>query len=87
MAPAITGVEQSGAGNDINWGTLNASGDIGIYVGDSGGIYSTSPINDGQWHNIAMTRNASTGVVQLYIDGKLNATGTFATGNLTSQFN
>jgi fibronectin type 3 domain-containing protein len=86
MAPAITGVEQSGAGNDINWGTLDASGDIGIFVGDSGGIYSTSPINNGQWHNVAITRNASTGVVQLYIDGKLNASGTFATGNLTSQF-
>ncbi len=86
MAPAITGVEQSGAGNDINWGTLNASGDIGIYVGDSGGIYSTNPVNDGQWHNIAITRNSTTGQVQLYVDGVLNATGTFDTGLKTSQF-
>jgi autotransporter-associated beta strand protein len=86
MAPAITGVEQSGAGNDINWGTLDASGHIGIYVGDGGGVYSTMPINDGHWHNIAMTRDATTGKVQLFVDGVLNGTGTFDTGNKTSQF-
>lgn len=86
QAPAITGVEQAGAGNDINWGTLNATGNIGIYVGDAGGIYSTNPINDGKWHNVAITRDATTGTVQLYVDGTLNATGTFDTGNKTSQF-
>jgi fibronectin type 3 domain-containing protein len=86
QAPAITGVEQASAGSDINWGTLNAAGDIGIYVGDSGGIYSTAPINNGQWHNIALTRNASTGAVQLYVDGALNASGTFIAGAMTSQF-
>lgn len=86
LAPAITGVEQAGAGNDINWGTLNASGQIGVFVGDSGGIYSTNPLNDGQWHNVAMTRDASTGVVNLYVDGVLNGTGTFETGNKTSVF-
>ncbi len=86
MAPAITGVEQAGANNDINWGTLNAAGDIGIYVGDAGGVYSTSPINDGNWHNIAITRNATTGLVQLYVDGVLNGSNTFDIGNKTSQF-
>ena len=86
QAPAITGVEQTAAGNDINWGTLNASGDIGIYVGDSGGVYSTMPLNDGQWHNIAITRNAATGLVQLYVDGALNGSGTFDVGDKTSSF-
>ncbi len=85
-APAITGVEQSGGSNDINWGTLDATGHIGIYVGDTGGLFSTNPVNDGQWHNIAMTRNAATGTVQLYVDGVLNGSGTFDTGNKTSQF-
>ena len=84
--PAITGVEQSGGSNDINWGTLNAAGDIGIYVGDSGGVYSTIPLNDGQWHDIAMTRDATTGIVQLYVDGVLQGSGTFDIGNKTSQF-
>jgi hypothetical protein len=86
LAPALTGVDQAGTTGDINWGTLNAAGDIGIYVGDTGGIYSTTPINDGQWHNVTMTRDALTGAVQLYIDGTLNATGSFDVGYKAAQF-
>ncbi len=86
LAPAITGVDQDGTTSDINWGTINASGRIGIYVGDSGGIYSTNPINDGQWHSVAMTRDATTGLVQLYIDGVLDGSGTFDTGTKAAQF-
>ena len=86
QAPAITGVEQNSGTNDINWGTLDATGHIGLYVGNSGGVYSTNPVNDGQWHNIAMTRDANTGLVQIFIDGILNASTTLATGNLTSSF-
>ncbi len=85
-APAVTGVEQTYGGNDINWGTLNLAGQIGIWVGDSGGIYSTNPINNGQWHNIAITRDATTGIVQLFVDGVLNGTATLDTGAKTSQF-
>jgi hypothetical protein len=86
QAPAITGVDQAGTTSDINWGTLNASGQIGIYVGDSGGVYSTSPINDGQWHNVAITRAATTGQVQLYIDGVINNSGTLDAGTKAAQF-
>ena len=86
QAPAITGVEQSGAGNDINWGYLDGSGHIGIAVGDSGSLLSTSPVNDGQWHNIAITRDAGTGIVNLYVDGVLNGSSTLGTGALTSRF-
>jgi hypothetical protein len=85
-SPAITGAEQAGGANDINWGTLDSTGHIGLYVGDTGGVYSTNPINDGQWHNVAMTRNASTGTIQIYADGVLNNTGTFDTGSKTSSF-
>jgi hypothetical protein len=86
LAPAITGVEQAGGSNDIFWGTLDAAGRIGIYVGDSGGVYSTSPVNDGQWHAVAMTRNAVSGALQVYVDGVLNAAATFETGDKTSPF-
>ena len=51
-----------------------------------GGVYSTAPINDGQWHNVAMTRDATTGLVQIYVDGVLNASATLDTGNKTSSF-
>ena len=56
------------------------------YVGDAGGVYSTNPINDNQWHNVAMTRDAATGIVQLYVDGVLNGTGAFDIGTKASQF-
>lgn len=32
-------------------------------------IVSSTPVNDDQWHHIAATRNSSTGLVQLYVDG------------------
>jgi hypothetical protein len=86
QAPAITGVDQLGTTSDINWGTLNASGQIGVYVGDSGGLYSASPINDGQWHHVAMTRDAATGQVQLYIDGILNGSSALDAGTKAAQF-
>jgi hypothetical protein len=42
-------------------------------------ITSTTPINDGQWHHIAAARNATTGLMQLYVDANLeaNAVGPF----------
>ena len=86
QAPAITGVDQAGTSSDINWGTLNATGRIGIYVGDTGGVYSTNPVNDGQWHSVAMTRDATTGQVQLYVDGVLNGSSTLDTGVKAAQF-
>ncbi len=86
QAPAITGVEQKYGSNDINWGTIDGSGRIGIFVGDAGGLFSANPINDGQWHNVAMTRDAASGTVQLFVDGVLNGTATLDTGNKTSQF-
>ncbi len=86
MAPAVTGVEQTGAGNDIGWGYLDASGHICLAVGDSGSVKSTNPINDGNWHHVGLTRNATTGAVAVYVDGVLSGSGTLGTGNMTSQF-
>lgn len=39
-------------------------------------ITSTTAINDGQWHHIAAARNATTGLMQLYVDGTLQASTT-----------
>jgi len=39
-------------------------------------ISSTTAINDGQWHHITATRNADTGLMQLYVDGVLQASAT-----------
>ncbi|MDB5292692.1 MAG: coagulation factor 5/8 type domain protein, partial [Phycisphaerales bacterium] len=84
--PAITGVEQNGGGNDIRWGFLDTTGHIGIAPGDGATARSANPINDGQWHHVAFTRDAVTGIIKVYVDGVLSATATGDTGNKTSQF-
>ena len=84
-SPAITGVEAASSASDIRWGYIDAAGHIGVGAGNTG-IVSTSAINNGQWHNVAFTRNATTGLCQVYINGVLQASGTSDTGIETSVF-
>jgi hypothetical protein len=86
MAPAVTGVDQLGGGNDINWGYLDATGHIGIAVGNSGTLISLTPINDGNWHHIAISRDATIGTVKIYVDGALSTSTILGTGAMTSKF-
>jgi hypothetical protein len=83
--PAITGVEAAGNSNDIRYGYIDTNGHIGVGAGNTG-VVSTTAINDGQWHNVAFTRNATTGLCQVYIDGVLQGSVTSDTGNKTSIF-
>ena len=50
-------------------------------------INSTTAINDGQWHQITATRSAYTGLMQLYVDGVLQASATGPFGPKTSSPN
>ncbi|MGD9655483.1 MAG: LamG-like jellyroll fold domain-containing protein, partial [Sulfuricurvum sp.] len=86
MAPGVTGVESSGNGNDVFWGWIDASGRIGIMKGDTAGAKSTNPINDGTWKHVVLTRDSSSGKVQVYINGVLNNEATSATGDVTTSF-
>jgi len=47
-------------------------------------ITSTTAINDGYWHHVAVTRNALTGLMQLYVDGVLETSATGPFGPKTS---
>lgn len=47
-------------------------------------ITSTTAINDGAWHHVAATRSASTGLMQLYVDGVQQASVTGPLGPKTS---
>ncbi|WP_146161660.1 DUF6701 domain-containing protein [Pseudothauera lacus] len=85
-APGVSGVEQAGGTNDIFWGWLDASGRIGISKGNDDNARSTVAINDGQWHHIVLTRNASSGAYTIYIDGSLNRSGTTGSGAVTTPF-
>src|SRR5205085_4950565 len=65
-APAITGVEQRGGNSDISWGWIDSTGHIGVTAGDGSGAQSAAPINDGTWHHVALTRDAASGIEQVY---------------------
>lgn len=45
-------------------------------------IATTSNIGDDAWHHIAVTRQQSTGVIRIYVDGVEEASGTYTTGTL-----
>ncbi|HWY29583.1 MAG TPA: LamG-like jellyroll fold domain-containing protein [Candidatus Acidoferrum sp.] len=69
-----------GGANDF--GTALVGNKLAFGVGNPDAtILSTSPINDGNWHQCVATRVQSTGVISLYVDGNLQATGT---GNANS---
>jgi hypothetical protein len=50
-------------------------------------IFSTSAINDGNWHHVAATRNAVTGQMKLYCDGVLQASTNGPTGTKSAASN
>jgi hypothetical protein len=86
----VAGVDVVGTTNDVQWGFLDESGRIGVTAGDLAAVNmakSSQPINDGQWHHVALTRDAVLGRSQVYVDGKLSsATATGAKGNKTTPF-
>ncbi|MGH7952074.1 MAG: LamG-like jellyroll fold domain-containing protein, partial [Limisphaerales bacterium] len=47
-------------------------------------IISTTPINDGVWHQCVATREQSNGTLKIYIDGNLQATGIGGANSLSA---
>ncbi|TAG42581.1 MAG: BspA family leucine-rich repeat surface protein, partial [Cytophagia bacterium] len=62
--------------NNFAFGTRNSSGIAST-------IQSTNTVVANAWNHIAITRNSTTGAIQLYVNGKLDVTGTGATGTLS----
>ncbi|MFC4406579.1 PKD domain-containing protein [Haloarchaeobius iranensis] len=86
QAPGITGVESNGDGNDVFYGWIDASGNIGVMAGNDDGAQSTTEINDGTWHHVVLVRNATSGETRVYVDGVLEDTEISETGAKTSSF-
>ncbi|MDD2160670.1 retention module-containing protein [Pseudomonas sp. MIL19] len=85
--PTVIGSEQNGGGNDIQWGAINTQGKIGFGLGNVAGVYSTTSINDGKWHHVAITRNATTKLVEVYVNGQREATGSPNDPDFTATIN
>ncbi|HKW30231.1 MAG TPA: LamG-like jellyroll fold domain-containing protein, partial [Verrucomicrobiae bacterium] len=73
----------SGVANDFGTALLGSQLAFGVGNPDTT-ILSTSPINDGNWHQCVATRVQATGVINLYVDGNLQATGTGNTNALNA---
>lgn len=86
QAPGVTGVEQSGGGDDIFWGWIDATGRIGISVANDFASKSTVAINNGLWRHVVLTRDHLAGIYKIYIDGTLNTSGAIATGVIGTAF-
>ncbi|MCW3063940.1 MAG: hypothetical protein JWN32_1112, partial [Solirubrobacterales bacterium] len=73
-------VDGDAPGVALDYGTSLVAGKAVFHVGDPASgrdatIASTTSINDGAWHHVAATRDALTGTLSLYVDGRLQATG------------
>jgi fibronectin type 3 domain-containing protein len=63
------------ATNDFGTALVGGKFAFGVGIPDTT-IVSTTSINDDAWHQCAATRVQSTGAMNLYVDGNLQATGT-----------
>lgn len=86
QAPGVTGIEEDGGGDDVFWGWLDNNGRIGITKGNTTGAKSTDAINDGQWHHIVLTRDASSGATKAYVDGNFQQQVKSEAGVVTKPF-
>jgi hypothetical protein len=66
--------EVAGVMDDFGTSLVGSHAAFGVGNPDTT-ITSTTAINDGQWHHVAAVRNAATGLMQLYVDGYLQASG------------
>ena len=65
-------------------GGLDSSGKIGASFGTdtSAIVKSTQSINNGAWRHVVVSRDSASGLVKVYVDGALSASGTLTTGYL-----
>ena len=85
-APGILGVEERGGGDDIFWGTIDASGHLRIQKGNGSFAVSSTVINDSSWHHVVLTWDSASGVVQVYVNGNLEGSANSETGDVGSPF-
>lgn len=87
-APNVTGVEDTGGSDDIFWGWIDGSGRIGVTVGNdyAADQKSTTAINDGNWHHVALSRDGDSGETRVFVDGTLENTGLADTGTIGNAF-
>jgi hypothetical protein len=75
-----------GDGDYGDWGVSLGDGRIAFGVNNSAAgqtIVGTNLVADSTWHHVAVTRNATTGQLRLFVDGVLDAQGSGPRGDLS----
>lgn len=85
-APGVAGVEPTSGVPGNRWGWIDETGRIGLQVGAGSAAKSSVPINDLQWHHVVLTRDVTTGLQQVYVDGTLQNEAVGDTGPQTNAF-
>lgn len=63
-------------GTTDDFGVSLMGGAVGLGIGNPDTtIVTTNAVNDGQWHHVAATRDVTDGQMDIYVDGKLQASG------------
>ncbi len=65
----------------LAFGTFQANASGGGVYGT--GICGTRNVADNNWHHVAITRQASSGAIRVYVDGQLDASGTGPRGDIS----
>ncbi len=74
-------VDGDTSGPNADFGTALIGNNFAFGVGNPNTtITSTSAVNDGNWHNLSLTRNSASGAMVLYVDGVAQASATGPTG-------
>lgn len=79
-----------GDGDHGDWGVSLYGGVIafGASVGSNNRtLCGVTNVANNQWHHIAVTRNATTGAMSIFVNGNLDATATGPTGNISYRNN
>lgn len=82
-APGVAGARGAGG---AQWGWLDEAGRIALGVDDAPVARSAAPVADGRWHHVVLTRDATSGAGQAFLDGVLSGTGSGAAGARVAAF-
>ena len=85
-APGITGAADSTHTKGVQWGWLDTNGRLNLSADSALLARTAKPVNDGKWHFIVLTRDATSGTGQVYMDGALSDTRSGPAGSRTLSF-
>jgi len=72
----LVDAEVNGGGSDFGTALIGSNFGFGMGATADTTITSTSAVNDGQWHHLAAVRASATGLMEVYVDGVSESTGT-----------